>query len=861
MDNSSPAVDASNPSRIHLLDVGRDQYGDCVLCEVGGRSILIDGGHRADLRGSTGHPSIPAQLADILGVDEGAACHVSLLIVSHAHDDHIGCLPEMVSQDLLTTDWALMVDPDFAWGHTTDADPNQPIDRLTALLREEPRGDLGDRLAFNAAVKDAVGLQKRYRDMIARLKKNGTTVVLHGRSPLGPLQDHFKDISLEILGPPKKQMEACRDAILGFGRDMRRDFATKVHSDSDIFAIYRELQRSATLQDAPDAFKGTGPAINLQSSIVVFGDGKHRFLFTGDAQLEKPEVSSDEVRDGVADVLAAIAERQPYDFVKLGHHGSYNAFGDRFLEQIGEDSVNFGICTGSESHHHPSAAALKILKENKDRLTWVRTDRNGRSTFTFGDDDPSVEVTHRDVNDLTMPGDLAEQQPFPSYPAPAPALVEGSGALPPAAPSPQLVQVEPGALPGPIEIKIPYAPQLGVSLSLKLDIAPSPSASPDRVGQIIAQPRTAPESIGHFQLASGRSLPKLLFATSEAGLGSNIGAETTAMILAAVKKAGHVLVSDVPQGTLESQTAASAVRAALRVNGDVAGVVLLGGFDVVPSQRRDALPPALRRKVRGNDDDDNYIVWSDAVYGDVDGDGLAELPVSRIPDGRSATLVLRALGAPKATLSRRNGVRNVMRPFADTIYANLRGASDILRSHPTSVTNSQHTIDGDHVYLMLHGDYIDATRFWGETEDFETLEAVNLSTVAVPPGAVVFTGCCWGALTVREPACSIRPGMAVTPRTPDQSLALRFLERGALALIGCTGTHYSPTEEPYNYFGGPMHREFWAALFKHHGAPAPALFEAKQRYLAGIPHISSGATVEAIERKIYEQYTCLGLGW
>ena len=44
-------------------------------------------------------------------------------------------------------------------------------------------------------------------------------------------------------------------------------------------------------------------------------------------------------------------------------------------------------------------------------------------------------------------------------------------------------------------------------------------------------------------------------------------------------------------------------------------------------------------------------------------------------------------------------------------------------------------------------------------------------------------------------------------------------------------------------------------------APAKALFAAKQQYVVGIPHGHQTPTAQAIELKIWRQYTCLGLGW
>jgi len=43
--------------------------------------------------------------------------------------------------------------------------------------------------------------------------------------------------------------------------------------------------------------------------------------------------------------------------------------------------------------------------------------------------------------------------------------------------------------------------------------------------------------------------------------------------------------------------------------------------------------------------------------------------------------------------------------------------------------------------------------------------------------------------------------------------------------------------------------------------PAEALFAARQDFLQGIPERAASSTQEAIERKLYDEFTCLGLGW
>jgi hypothetical protein len=319
-----------------------------------------------------------------------------------------------------------------------------------------------------------------------------------------------------------------------------------------------------------------------------------------------------------------------------------------------------------------------------------------------------------------------------------------------------------------------------------------------------------------------------------------------------------MIYDELPAG-VDSGRALALVRDQTRQRPELAGVVLLGGYDVVPPRRLDCLPPALRQRVGQTQDADDFIVWSDEGYGDRDDDMIPELPVSRIPDGRSADLLAAALSAsPPSSLAMRRGVRNVARPFAEPIFSAVPGQGPLDVSQPTTYETTA-MLGGDLVYLMLHGDYIDSSRFWGENTANNS-EAVNLTNIPDPGGRVVFTGCCWGALAADQPALRALPGVVISPKVAESSIALTFLLRGAVAFVGCTGSHYSPTVEPYNYFGGPMHEAFWRSIADG-AAPARALFDAKVEYVRGFPHGRTSAVQEAIEYKILRQYTCLGLGW
>lgn len=841
-------------SAVHLLDVGEAQYGDCLLCEVGGESILIDGGHKEDFFGSEGHPSIPDQVRDLLGVTSGEAAALSLIVISHAHDDHVGCIPEMVAQGVITAEWAFMVDPDLAWSNAPTDDSS--ADSLLAALREEPRLDIDSRADYEVFARDASKLQSRYRAMIERLRRDGTKVVLHGKTPLGPLERRFRGIGLQVIGPSKAHLKACSDIILGVGRDFVRDASQALTSDADPSVMYRQLQAlwqiardagevtepDGSDAEATDAMRSLGPVINLQSSAFVLDDGTHRFLFSGDLQLEKPECKSETIAASLEEMLAKIAQRAPYDFVKLGHHGSYNAFGDRVMESIGEETRNFGICTGAKSLHHPNRKAIELLKSRSKDITWARTDKNGAITFEFGTAGPSVETSRGQLNDATPPS--SDEAPNKS---PAVGGAQANAVITPAQEGVRAAT--------PIHISIPYVVGTDIEVSFTLKIASPVASQIQPATKNAASSAVTPsiQDLADFRLAGGRGLPPLLFITNSQKLSGNVGSQVVGAILNELRRAKHVVVDVAGLDGDALAIAKASAHVALQKERHIEGVVIVGGYDVIPAERRD-VAPGIADEDRDFDGEDRLVVWSDSGYADCDEDGLAELPVSRVPDGRSGALLLAALSAPSAVFQNRHGVRNVARPFADRIYTHLNGVLPMLSSDPHTRHAPNYQVSGDHVYLMLHGDYEDATRYWGEHSDGALVEALDISQVHLDPGTVVFTGCCWGGLTVVEPAGVLaRPHP--TPRTPADSIALRALSQGALAFVGCTGMHYSPVDDSIDTASAPLHDGFWRRL-RQGLAPAEALFEAKKEFIADPDRAKS-----PLGRKIFEQFTVLGLGW
>lgn len=368
-----------------------------------------------------------------------------------------------------------------------------------------------------------------------------------------------------------------------------------------------------------------------------------------------------------------------------------------------------------------------------------------------------------------------------------------------------------------------------------------------------------------FSLASQRPRPDLLYVIGEQVLAGLSPAERAALDAKAPATRRCLLP---PTADTAQKAVDGFVRPTLQDQG-IDAVVLLGDYDGVPAQPLETIDPRLTGPLSASQirkDPDRFQVWSDDRYGDRDGDGWPEVPVSRIPRG----VLLPALEATTApTEARRQCLRDASFLFASGPYQELppNAGSDGLFDSPTldstGLTAAQ--LQADCLYLPLHGRKLDARTLWGGVgAGGGRLPVIDLNQAPLPQdvGAVVFCGACWGALIVdNTPAFA---GPRPTPRTAEDSIALAFLHQGATAFVGFTGYHYVPTKPPYRYAGEPLHRGFWRHLMLGK-PPAAALFAAKLDYRAGIPHYMAGGVPEPIptttELKTLWSATCLGIGW
>jgi hypothetical protein len=555
----------------------------------------------------------------------------------------------------------------------------------------------------------------------------------------------------------------------------------------------------------------------------------------------------------IAQLRSDVVAAGPYQFVKLAHHTAFNGLNPSVLGQYlipNAPKLLLAHTGGWDDASHPSQTALNALEAKKTKLVFARTDRNGRITVQKNSNGQlKFSVQKGALNDFTPNTEVDE---------PLPPGEGGGGPLTPSVATPA-PSVETVAVDDVVQVTA-RIPHVRTRVTITVEVEPDASSVQKKKLSDPGGPRPA---AGGLAVGGGRQLPQLLFVTSRERLAANIGQREADEAIAAIEASAARLV-DLPADVTTAEAAAQLVQAQVAATSPQ-GIVLVGGFDVVPAERCNVIDAAARSAIEaaGQDgqDADDFIVWSDDIYARRDNSGVPDIPVSRIPDGRSPKLVYAALGASAAQASPRFGVRNLLRPFAVGVYQLLSGAGALEVSEEFGPDDVATGSPRGGVYFMLHGSARDATRFWGETEGGEEVEAFAIENVpAASPGTVICTGCCWGALAMSPPAVRLRPNVPLATRGPEASIALAYLQAGANAFVGCTGSHYSPLAPPYNFFGGPMHAAFWRHIGQGR-APAAALLEAKREFAAAIPHGRTDPFSRAIEQKILRQFTCLGLGW
>ena len=179
-----------------------------------------------------------------------------------------------------------------------------------------------------------------------------------------------------------------------------------------------------------------------------------------------------------------------------------------------------------------------------------------------------------------------------------------------------------------------------------------------------------------------------------------------------------MLLGNLPGGLKLTDTSGviQQVRQKIAAEPGIEGILLLGGYDVVPSRQLNTLPEGEEEAVADIDDPDRWIVWCDDEYAAV-GSGeeirYYSLPISRVPDQHYAPYLFQALEAPLSPGSAYAGIRNLKRPFAARISPVFKDGAPLLISAPVTYLDG-YNLAASHVYLMLHGSAVNSMEYDGE---------------------------------------------------------------------------------------------------------------------------------------------------
>ncbi len=392
--------------KIHFLDVGPEKYGDCILIEHGQRFILVDGAHSGNYRAQGITPSLQDQLAKWMGPPPFKP---DLLIVTHVHGDHIGCLPQLVRDRLLQPKRVLAADERWGSGRTgdTDADPLSDADPGTRLiaeaLQEEAAAAIESEDEARAFIDAFVSEESRYTTMLETF--DPAIVLRFGRDDVAPLEKAFKTFDLKFLGPSVAHLKTCAAFIGQSKAKVRRrpGDALAPDAEGDLGArFWAELRavRSA-VDDAEGLVDAGGPGSgkNNQSIVFAVGRGAKKVLLAGDMQFAAPDVPG--LRDEMNALLQAVVAHGPYCLIKVTHHTAKNGLSGKELDALGGEPIL--VHTGGlYDPAHPNRRILELFAQRLAPQRFARTDRNGIVSVNLSGPKPEVALQRGAWNNFEL---------------------------------------------------------------------------------------------------------------------------------------------------------------------------------------------------------------------------------------------------------------------------------------------------------------------------------------------------------------------------------------------------------------------------------------------------------------------------
>jgi beta-lactamase superfamily II metal-dependent hydrolase len=529
----------NEPFDIFLLDVGKTKYGDAIVCRLNGKTIWIDAAHPGDV------DLLESQLGTIFPGDPPYP--IDLLVVTHCHLDHIGCLPELLSEGILEVKAALVADEKLGFplkaGLGADVTPGTPelagaLQLVLAGLREEAP-DLASDWELASFLADAATQYSRYLEALHSLESAGVKVVRYGKDsePFKQLASQVEPWGLTVLGPTIEHLLLCSDELLRLQSKAAKDLVGTFASDAapSPVSLFRRYLAETSRPGGPaaDALAalpfladkaGSGACLNDHSIVLKLEARGQRALLSGDQQFAKAEVP------GLDDLMSALVDTVeragPYAFWKTSHHTSYNGVDERVLRAVGAQSL--GHSGGLNDPKHPDPSVLVKLADFHPSLTWARTDRNGLIHVSLSEQGVKMTIRKGRLNDgrrnRKAPSRDLEAQALVAPRGPSVAIAPGRPATGTAALPTLVVPASTHVLHGgPVEVMTRVS-QTGVRVRLAIEVEDLTSGrdatQPTSIGAIAQE---APGASG-FRLARGRKLEKLLFVTEPVRLGGKIGA-------------------------------------------------------------------------------------------------------------------------------------------------------------------------------------------------------------------------------------------------------------------------------------------------------------------------------------------------
>jgi len=273
----------------------------------------------------------------------------------------------------------------------------------------------------------------------------------------------------------------------------------------------------------------------------------------------------------------------------------------------------------------------------------------------------------------------------------------------------------------------------------------------------------------------------ILVITRRSVLETTLGPQEASRILDLAAKVGevHSIDEDGVDRTTPSEIAAYIK--SLYDQKQFKAVLILGNHDIIPFW-------ILENPAR---DDDNQIYTDDPyVNFDQDSDNLLDIPIARLPESKDAELLATQLSQPDLTPASGSFIYYARVPMFPQVYeiAGILNQETVYWSPPLQaedVTVDQ--LDVRFVYIVPHGSDVDTSRWWGRSRKWtptayaDEYRVTNYDPVAfkinkAQTKGMVMIGACYGAW--------------VSNKTPDNSIALRFLKNGARCFVGATMEDY-----------------------------------------------------------------------